>query len=323
MRVARSFRPDVVYFWSQSELCYWFVGAARRERYPVAFFLSDTNFVSWRVGAWLGGLARRNSLIRGIFGKTFLVQGQPIIRHQSCHFASRFLRQVAERNDIPVDESHSIVAHWGIDPLQFGGSSRLRWPIRRLLYAGQLIPQKGVHTAIAALGMLVQGPNGLDLTLTVAGGGLDLQYQQSLRDLASRLGISDRVSFAGQIPRAELVETYAAHDVLVFPSEWDEPFAITPLEAMAAGLAIVGTITGGSGELLRNRETALTFVTGDGADCARAVSELCGDQQLYDEVRLNGEREVKNKHTLGAMVATVEAELMSIVGHKPVVAHAL
>jgi glycosyltransferase involved in cell wall biosynthesis len=172
-----------------------------------------------------------------------------------------------------------------------------------------MIPQKGVHTAIAAFALLAKEPGFEDLTFSLAGGGMHADYDGKLRALPAQLGVAGRVRFLGQVPRAELPRIYAEHDVLIFPSEWDEPFAITPLEAMTSGLAVVGTTTGGSGELFRNRETAMTFVAGDAGDCARAISELCRDQNLFETVSRNGQSEVQAKHTLTAMVDKIEESL--------------
>jgi glycogen synthase len=125
------------------------------------------------------------------------------------------------------------------------------------------------------------------------------------------LGLGARVTFLGKVPRAELARIYAEHDVLIFPSEWDEPFAITPLEAAHAGLAVIGTTTGGSGELFRNRETAMTFRAGDAADCARAIRELSADRELFEKISFNLRLEVRGKHTLEAMVDKIERSLKS------------
>ena len=111
---------------------------------------------------------------------------------------------------------------------------------------------------------------------------IDIQEEGQQGGSASFMSLT-----GGRIPRAELSRVYAEHDVLVFPSEWDEPFAITPLEAIHCGLNVVGTTTGGSGELFRNRETAMTFKAGDAADCARAIRELCADRELFEKISFN------------------------------------
>jgi glycosyltransferase involved in cell wall biosynthesis len=312
-RALQNFRPDLVYFWSQSELCHWLPLLARWRGYRMAFFLSDTSFVFWRVGAWLLRLAEKSATVRALFGNTFLVRGRPVIQNQTCHFASEFLRGVAAKNRIPIANQNSCVAHWGIELAQFSPVTRERWPVRRLLYVGQMIPQKGVHTAIAAFALLAKEPGFEDLTLSLAGGGMNPDYEQKLRSIPAQLGVAGRVRFLGQVPRAELPRIYAEHDALIFPSEWDEPFAITPLEAMASGLAVVGTTTGGSGELFRNRETAMTFCAGDAVDCARALRELCGDHDLFQTIFHNGRCAVREKHTLNAMIDKIEGSLKKLV----------
>jgi len=347
----RRFAPDVVYFWNQGGLCLWLPFIARWHRKPLAFFLSDTNFVSWRIAAWLMGWAGKkpepltpalsplgrgegeeknaapgdgeqrsapslpgsgiHRIIRALFGKTFLVRGWPVVRNRTCHFCSDFIRQTAAQNGIAVGPN-LLVAHWGIEPAQFAAPPRERWPVRRLLYAGQMIPQKGVHTAIAAFALLAKEPGFEALTFSLAGGGMHPDYEEKLRALPTQLGVAGGVRFLGRVPRAELPRIYAEHDVLVFPSEWDEPFAITPLEAIASGLAVVGTLTGGSGELFRNRVTAMTFAAGEAADCARALRELCGDRELFKKISRNAQREVRENHTLDAMVDKIEASLLGI-----------
>jgi len=311
-RALRRHRPDVVYFWNQAGLCHWVPMVAQALGYRSAFFLSDTHFVSWRIGAFLTRWALPTfhtplaRALRAIFGDTVLLRGWPVIHRQSCHFASRFLQGCAERAGLTIAAETSVVAHWGVDPGVFSTSREPRWPVRRLLYVGQLIPQKGVHRVIAALGLLAEKPGFAELSLTIAGGGLHPEYEQTLRALPGQLGIAGRVHFLGQVPRADLPRVYAEHDALIFPSEWDEPFAITPLEAMASGLAVVGTTTGGSGELFVERETALTFAAGDPADCARAIRELCADQQLCQQITRNGREQVSARYTLDRMVDAIE-----------------
>lgn len=316
--VVKKFRPDIVYFWNQAGLCLWLPVYARWLGCRMAFFLSDTNFVSWRVGAFLrrfsAGECRAaigRTLVRGIFGKTFLVRGYPVIRDQTCHFASHFLKNRAVAGGMGA-APNSIVAHWGIEPGLFTVAPRERWPLRKLLYAGQLIPQKGVHTAIATVALLAREPGFESLSLDIAGGGMHPDYEKKLRAMAAEPGMGDRVHFLGRVPRDQIAGVYREHDVLVFPSEWDEPFAITPLEAITAGMAVVGTVTGGSGELFRDRETAMVFEAGNAQACAEAIRQLATDRELFETIRTNAAREVAAHHTLDAMVNAIEKSLMRL-----------
>ena len=88
-------------------------------------------------------------------------------------------------------------------------------------------------------------------------GGPD--YDKEIELLVRSLGLERSVRFTGLIPRERLPEIYKQHGTLIFPSVWDEPFSITLLEAMSSGLAVVGTTTGGSAELLADGVNALTF----------------------------------------------------------------
>jgi glycosyltransferase involved in cell wall biosynthesis len=76
---------------------------------------------------------------------------------------------------------------------------------------------------------------------------------------------------------------------------------------------VVGTTTGGSGELFRNRETAMTFAAGDATDCARAIRELFADRELFEKISRNARQEVREKHTLDAMVDKIENSLRQLI----------
>lgn len=309
IRAVRHFQPDIVYFWNLAGLSLWLPFAAHWHGCRMAFFLSDTNFVSWCIAAWLLGPSKSNPLVRAVFGRSFLARGWPVVENRTCHFCSDFIRQTAVKHGVAFAPINSVVAHWGIEPKDFPASPRSRWPVKKILYAGQMIPQKGVHTAIKAIARLAKEKQFAGVTLSVAGGGMHPDYENKLRAMPAELGVVGNIQFLGRVPRAELSRVYAEHDVLLFPSEWDEPFAITPLEAIASGLAVVGTTTGGSGELFRNRQTAMTFAAGDEADCARAIRELCADEKLFQTITTNARREVQKKHTLDAMVDKIEASL--------------
>jgi glycogen synthase len=312
------FKPDVVYFWNQASLSHWLVECARLLGRRIAFFLSDTCFTSWRTGAFLHRFAgsaahARFSLIQAMFGNTWLIKGHPVIQNQTCHFASDFLQQHAVNHGIHLDSEHSLVAHWGIDPTIFNrqfSASAHPWPPQKLLYVGQLIPQKGVHTAIEALSLFCKQPAFENASLSIVGGGTNLDYENELRSLAAQLGVSSKVHFMGRIDRTQLPTIYQNHDILVFPSIWDEPFAITPLEAMYSMLPVVGTLTGGSGELFVNRETAMTFEAGNADSCVQALLELSTHPALYDSIRERGAQIVASSHTLDRMVDQIEEALL-------------
>ncbi|HEY1822534.1 MAG TPA: glycosyltransferase family 1 protein [Trebonia sp.] len=101
-----------------------------------------------------------------------------------------------------------------------------------------------------------------DRQLAVVGAGRDRKYAESLRALASELGIADDVVFVGGVPLEETVDFYRAADVFVYPS-LNETFGLPILEAMASGCPVVTSNTsampetaGGAAVLADPREPA-------------------------------------------------------------------
>ncbi len=129
----------------------------------------------------------------------------------------------------------------------------------RLLFVGNIIPRKGLHTLLSALARL---PDHVALLTLIGDHRVDDRYSQRLRKQAQRLNLEGRVHWAGPVSDVELAQAYAHHHALVAPSQY-EGFGIVYLEAMAYGLIAVGTEAGGAGEVIRPGETGLLIPPGD------------------------------------------------------------
>ena len=112
---------------------------------------------------------------------------------------------------------------------------------------------------------------------------------------------------------AEMPEIYRKHDALLFTSEWAEPFALTPLEAMASGLPVIGTTTGGSREIFRHRDNALTYTAGNPEELAERIIELASSPALRVRIAETGRAEVRNNYSLPAIVDQIETYLRETV----------
>lgn len=174
------------------------------------------------------------------------------------------------------------VAHGGVDAELFATAPAEPWR-GRLLLVGRLEERKGVHVAIAAIARLP------GMTLTVIGAG-DERYRRRLEQEAAELGVSDRVSFE-ICDREQLPAAYAAHDAVLFPVQWKEPFGLVPLEAMAVGRPVVATGTGGSGEYLEDGVNCLLYAPPEDPETlAGAVRRLASDPELRQKLRDGGAR---------------------------------
>jgi glycogen(starch) synthase len=178
----------------------------------------------------------------------------------------------------------------------------------RLLYAGSLVPHKGVHVAVDAMGELARRGGLEGLHLTIVGSGRP-DYEAGLRRAVAEQGLQASVDFAGRVARTEMPAQLAAHDVLIFPSEWPEPLARMTQEAMASGAVVVGTTTGGTGEILQDGVTGLVFAPGDAVGLAACVRRLQGDPVLFAQLAANGRRRVEEAFTFTRMLDQVEGVL--------------
>jgi glycogen(starch) synthase len=158
--------------------------------------------------------------------------------------------------------------------------------LRRWLYVGRLLPHKGVARLLEAFARCAADDPGLHLTLL--GGGRE---HDRLRARAVELGVSDRVSLPGPVPHEQVVEQMHAHDLLVHLSEY-ETFGMTVVEAVAAGMPVLVTRSGGPQETLAGLEGvagALVDVGDDVEEVVTAYRELTS--AALDPVRAREELE--------------------------------
>jgi D-inositol-3-phosphate glycosyltransferase len=180
-----------------------------------------------------------------------------------------------------------------------------------LAFVGRVSAEKGVDTAIRALGSLRSRPAAGEVRLTIAGQGR-ADYVAGLRAVARDLGVEDRVRFVGRLDKDALVKLYAATDILLFPSSWEEPFGRVPIEAMAAGVAVVGTATGGAAEILQHGRNALVHQANDASGLADAVETLIADDDLRRRLACAGREEAISRWDLDAAVVEIEKVLRTV-----------
>ena len=116
---------------------------------------------------------------------------------------------------------------------------------RDLVYLGRLVSDKGIDLLLDALAQLRQ--RGLRSRLTIIGSGPELS---NLHEMADRLEVGSQIEFVGSKSGTELARTLNAHQIMVIPSQWPEPFGLVALEGIACGCAIVASQTGGLPEAI-------------------------------------------------------------------------
>lgn len=315
-----AFQPDVIFIWGLWNLSFrvaywaeqWLPG---RVAYAVAgywFIQPDPHEAYWQKPARRPAIRllltpARWWALRQLAGEKV---AYPLrLEHVAC--VSEYVRnKLSQAGALPHG---ARVIYNGIDPEPFLGATARRRPGDglRLVYTGGLLAHKGVHTAIEALGLLKRHGQIEGLRLTIVGGGHP-DYEAHLRSRVEALALSDHIVFCGRVPRSEIPGILADHDVFLFTSVYEEPIARTVMEAMAAGLAVVGTAVGGQAEMLEDGVNALVYPPDDAALLADAILRLKRDPDLRTRLAHNGQCTVLERFTLERMVDEMETWLAEI-----------
>ncbi len=148
-----------------------------------------------------------------------------------------------------------------------------------LLHTGQSLFYKNLEGVLHTLQILLQRMEPVWLARAGA------FFQQKQRQLAKRLGITDRIIELGPLPREQIRQLYQIADLLIYPS-WYEGFGLPPLEAMACGVPVVVSNRGALPETVG--DAALIVDPDDPTQLANAVQRLLHDPSLQTDLRTRG-----------------------------------
>ena len=159
-----------------------------------------------------------------------------------------------------------------------------------ILFAGRLSRNKGVDRLVRALPDLHKQHK--DLALVIVGSKWFSEdsmtdYIAYVKSLARRLPVP--IIATGFVPQSEIQNWFAAADLFVCTSVWEEPLARVHYEAMAAGLPIITTARGGNPEVIIQNENGLIVDNPENPDNFRdKISELLSNKRLMNKMREKG-----------------------------------
>lgn len=173
-----------------------------------------------------------------------------------------------------------------------------------LMFAGSLIPEKGLHVLVEAL----RNAQGLPAwQLWVAGRFREAWYENRIRSMADGLP----VQFLGF--RDDLPALLSSSDILIVPSiekaffpkigefRWKEGFNLVALEGMRAGIPVIASATYGLKEVAADQETGLFFIPGNPTDLGEKLARLMADPALRTEMGAAGRKRFLQHFTLAKM----------------------
>ena len=269
-RLARDLRPDVIH-------AHW-----------------------WLPSGWLASGTRTPWLVTCHGSDVRLLERSALARA----LARRVLRRAAAVTTVSrflADDLRSRVGAWlepvvtpmPVDVALFsGGRAVPKADPPRILYAGNLVPAKGVDVLLHAVAGL--GERGIPCELKILGEGPALP---ALRDLAGRLRLERRVTWSPFVPQASMPGEYGAATVTVLPSRGNaEGLGLVLVEALLAGSAVVGTPAGGIPEVIIHERTGLLARDGDAGDLADQLARLLGDAPLRRALTEAGQAQALETH---------------------------
>lgn len=293
-RVLRDYQPEIIYLLSEpSELnTAQLVRAARRycPHSRIFLFVFENVLRSWRgFPKCLRGQAERYVLSQ--------LDGVAACTHSA--------RRVLEQRGFPPGRIRVVYQAVGGDfspQPEAALRQELAAPEAFLVgYVGRLVPEKGIDLLLQALAQLPP-----QFVLAVVGSG---RHEQALRELATRLGVAERVRWLGRIPREKLPRYLSTFDTLVLPSrslpDWQEQFGAVLVESMYCETPVIGSSSGAIPEVIG--DTGLVFAEESAAELAKCLQRLAADPAWRQQLGQAGRQRALREFTLETYVQRLVA----------------
>jgi glycosyltransferase involved in cell wall biosynthesis len=190
--------------------------------------------------------------------------------------------EVSDLAGLGVPRSGISVLPFGVDSARFSpeGPIAPRGERPRLIAVATHLKRDGLETVVRSL------PEIPEAELIIVGGPARPMLRRDeeccdLARLAGRLGVADRVKFAGQVSQADMPALLRSADLMVDVS-WYEPFGMASLEAMACGTPVIASAVGGHLDTVVDGTTGLLVSPGQPKMLARRIRKLLANPMLLD-----------------------------------------
>jgi colanic acid/amylovoran biosynthesis glycosyltransferase len=183
----------------------------------------------------------------------------------------------------------------------------------RLLTVARLVEAKGIACALRAVALVRRSCPGL--TYTIVGDG---PLRGELEALADQLAITDAVTFAGALPREQVIEHYQMADLFVLPSVAAEAGdkevqAVVLAEAQASGLPIVASRIGGIPDSVKDRASAILVPASDVDAMADAIATLAARPNDWARMGRVGREMVEERFDAEKLADQLEQTYLQVI----------
>ena len=169
-----------------------------------------------------------------------------------------------------------------------------------VVFAGRLVAEKGTQILVEAWQKI---PSKLQQKsrLTIIGDGPELVKLKRLTQSTAN------IRFAGELDHSSTLKYFNKSDLLVCPTLWAEPFGLTIIEAMGAGIPIIASEIGAPQELIRSEKTGLLVKAGDAAVLAKALIHLIKNPDIAKDMGDRGRANYEALYTKEAHAKALTA----------------
>ena len=183
--------------------------------------------------------------------------------------------------EIPPEKYHCIPCGAPVDQFRTNRiADRTDDEPLRIVSVGRLFEGKGISDSIRAIS--IARKNGARIEFSIVGEGAQ---RNELEQLVERLELQSAITFCGSLNPEQVRESLSKHHLFLQPSKkapngWVEGFGVSITEAMAAGLPVIATRSGGIPDQVRHEADGVLVEEGDVSSIAKNIERLYRDESL-------------------------------------------
>ncbi|MGH9161124.1 MAG: glycosyltransferase family 4 protein [Vicinamibacteraceae bacterium] len=247
-----------------------------------------------------------------------LIRRQVDFVHAFFAVSERYAPRMSARLAIPPEKMHVIPLGINADDFQRGPqaasrpgverrverSSARREDVVRIGFLARIAPEKGLHVLCEAYQRLRARSDGLPAMRLEAAGYLAPEQRGYLADIERRMreaGLSTEFRYVGELDRPGKVEFLRDLDVFSMPATYDEPKALSVLEAMASGVPVVLPRRGALPEIIEKTDGGLLVDPDDVDALAEGLHAVLADPALAERLGTAGYAGVREHYTTSRM----------------------
>lgn len=315
-RITR-FNPDVVLVWSCKQLSKSLLMRMENQGIDVCYDLHDvwltrSEYESdlwqwwWKKKKGFGTMMQKLRLtLTG--AKHRVLRKLPIVSANELDFSKSWVCSRALQQTLLNDGLTEIAPRPVFYPALTRASEVVKTNYKRencFMWAGRLSEGKAPDLALDAMATLKE--LGVRCRLDIFGMGEPIQRKE-IRERINSMGLADSVKIVAIRP-GELTVHYANYDAYISTSRCDDPFPMTPLEAMMSGLPCILSEDGGVPEIVEDGETAFVYKRDDQEALMYAIQRFMGLKDAGEGLAAKCLLELKKCYSMDKYIDDVESQ---------------